>query len=365
LFSRWSRRARRSRNGDHPLLSTYSSVRAILDASPVTVFVTDETGEIVYRNAFSGTTLQKAVAELGEGGMAVLRGEMKRVMYENNPYPHAETVRIPTPDGRVAIASVILSKVPGGFVVTWDNATSQHELAQATTRLADELAGSSASLTTLGDELAASTGSASAEAEALADDATEMTGSIREIASGAVTAAASTTTAVASAQAAHSSVEKLAESTAQIITISRLITSIAEQTNLLALNATIEAARAGEAGKGFAVVAGEVKELAGRTAEATEQIAATIEAVRLDSGEAASAIERIVELIGEIEQQQSTIASAVEEQSATTALMSQRIESLAQSTASASGNVESTRAAAVALADNAKGLRELVARTRA
>ena len=364
MFSRLSRRARRSQGADHALLSTYSSVRAILDNSPVTVFVTDEQGEIVYRNAYSGTTLQKAVADLGEAGMVVLRGEMKRVMYEDNPYPHAETVKIPTPDGRVAIASVTLSKVPGGFVVTWDNATSQYELAQATASLADDLAGSSASLTKLGDELADSTRSASAEADALANDATEMTGSIREIASGAVTAATSTNTAVASAKVAHSSVEKLAESTAQIITISRLITSIAEQTNLLALNATIEAARAGEAGKGFAVVAGEVKELAGRTAEATEQISATIEAVRLDSGEAAAAIERIVELIGEIEQQQSTIASAVEEQSATTALMSQRIESLALSTASASGNEDSTREAAAALADNAKSLRELVARTQ-
>ena len=365
MLNRWTRRHRRSAAGDHPLLSTYPSVRAIVDASPVPLFVTGTDGEIIYRNEASGAALQSAVAELGQDGMALLRREMVRAMHQNTRFPHKETVEIPVGGGRMAMATATISQIPGGFVMTWENSTAAHELAQLTTTLADDLAGSSASLTALGDELASATGSASAEAEALAHDAAELNGSIREIASGAVAAATGTGTAVSSAQAAHASVEKLAESTAQIITISRLITSIAEQTNLLALNATIEAARAGEAGKGFAVVAGEVKELAGRTAEATEQIAAIVAAVRVDSGEAAGAIERIVELIGDIEQQQSTIASAVEQQSATTSLMSQRIESLAGATSSAAGTVETTREAATDLAGNAGRLRELVARSTA
>lgn len=60
------------------------------------------------------------------------------------------------------------------------------------------------------------------------------------------------------------SVEKVAQLTADIL-------SISSQTNLLALNASIEAARAGEAGKGFAVVADEIRQLADSSRETANQ----------------------------------------------------------------------------------------------
>ena len=61
------------------------------------------------------------------------------------------------------------------------------------------------------------------------------------------------------------SVEKVAQLTADIL-------SIPSQTNLLALNASIEAARAGEAGKGFAVVADEIRQLADSSRETANNI---------------------------------------------------------------------------------------------
>lgn len=61
------------------------------------------------------------------------------------------------------------------------------------------------------------------------------------------------------------SVEKVAQLTDDIL-------SISSQTNLLALNASIEAARAGEAGKGFAVVAEEIRQLADSSRETANNI---------------------------------------------------------------------------------------------
>ncbi|MFB9955516.1 methyl-accepting chemotaxis protein [Cellulomonas denverensis] len=128
--------------------------------------------------------------------------------------------------------------------------------------------------------------------------------------------------AVDMAVATNTIVSRLGDSSSEIATVVKVITSIAEQTNLLALNATIEAARAGEFGKGFAVVAGEVKELAQETAKATEDIAGRVQSIQTDTSGAVSAIGEISSIIERINGIQLTITSAVEQQAATTHEMS-------------------------------------------
>ncbi|WP_129337591.1 methyl-accepting chemotaxis protein [Cellulomonas endophytica] len=149
----------------------------------------------------------------------------------------------------------------------------------------------------------------------------EMGASITEIAQNAQSAARVAGEAVSVAEATNRTVALLAESSAEIGSVVKVITAIAEQTNLLALNATIEAARAGEAGKGFAVVAGEVKELASETARATGDIAVRVDAIQTAASQAAQEITHIGAIITSINDYQVTIAGAVEEQTATTSAM--------------------------------------------
>ena len=166
--------------------------------------------------------------------------------------------------------------------------------------------------------------------QSVSTGAEEMTVTIQNIANNTHTAAGVASNAVATAQAANTTVGKLGQSSAEIGEVLKVITSIAQQTNLLALNATIEAARAGEAGKGFAVVATEVKQLAKQTAKATEGISRMITAIQNDTKEAVHAIGSISDIIHQVSDISGTIAAAVEEQSATTNEMTRNVTDAAR-----------------------------------
>ncbi|GAA4966741.1 methyl-accepting chemotaxis protein [Kineococcus glutinatus] len=338
--------------GNHPLISTADAVAAVLQHAPSTVFVLDERAELVWANPAGHAELERARTTVGQAEYDRGMAEFKAWLRGTTSFPARKVF---TRGAGAAIHSIrsTADRVPGGYVTSWEDVSDFTRVTEGARAATGRIAEYGASLAALGDELAGSAGAAASQADALLQGAGELTGSIREISTGASAAASSTGTAVASAQHASDSVAKLAASSEEIGSISRLITAIAEQTNLLALNATIEAARAGEAGRGFNVVATEVKELARRTAEATDQISAMIATIQADSASAGDAIGRIVALIGEIEAQQTTIAGAVDEQSATAGEISGRVDNIARSTNDAAAVAGRVREVAEQLADGA------------
>lgn len=147
----------------------------------------------------------------------------------------------------------------------------------------------------------------------------------------------------------HEVVNRLAERSEEVGSITASIQEVADQTNLLSLNAAIEAARAGQEGRGFAVVAEEVRNLATNTQDMTRQIHSVIESLRGDARDSAKSIhagreqasrsaeevERIKATVASVhsslsnlEDQVSLIAAAAEEQSATAEEVNRNVQGL-------------------------------------
>ncbi len=202
-------------------------------------------------------------------------------------------------------------------------------------RAAEVMNDSAAAVHQEASETAGGADKSSADLTAVAAAVEQFTASVGEISCQVAAASDVATQAVKRAEESQVTIRGLADSTARIGDVVRLIDSIAGQTNLLALNATIEAARARDAGKGFAVVAGEVKALAAQTAKATAEIGAQIETVRGATDETVAAMNEIGSIIGRMGEVSTAIAAAVEEQSATTREIASSIQGVAGSTAQA------------------------------
>jgi methyl-accepting chemotaxis protein len=321
------------------------------------------------------------------GGLALARlisGSIRKVGDALDALAEGDLTREPDVDSRDEVGRMAQALV-----------AAQRSLRAAVDEIrntAGTLAGSAEELTAVSAEVATNSqrtseqattlnvtaGQVSANVQTVAAGTEQMSASIREISRSSTEAVRVAATAVSHAATATGTVSKLGESSAEIGTVVKVITSIAEQTNLLALNATIEAARAGAAGKGFAVVAEEVKALAQETARATEDIAGRVDLIQSDTQAAVAAISQISQIIEDVNSFQTTIASAVEEQTATTAEISrsvtdaaggsveiaQDIGSVSDAARSSSEGIADARKAAEDLSRLSVDLRRLVDRFR-
>jgi NO-binding membrane sensor protein with MHYT domain/methyl-accepting chemotaxis protein len=173
---------------------------------------------------------------------------------------------------------------------------------------------------------------ASANVNAVAAAAHQLSASIAEINKQLLHATEVVSVAAQEAEATDGEIASLSSGAEKIGQVVKFIRQIAAQTNLLALNATIEAARAGEAGRGFSVVASEVKSLAVQSAKATEDIAGHILEVQNSTASAVSTIQRIAGRMQEIKTRANAVADSVAQQSAATDEISRNVSNAAQGT---------------------------------
>ncbi|MDR3536916.1 MAG: methyl-accepting chemotaxis protein [Acetobacteraceae bacterium] len=185
----------------------------------------------------------------------------------------------------------------------------------------------------------------SANVQTVAAATEELASSTQEISRQVTNSAAIATGAVTDAERTNTAMAQLAESAKRVGDIVSLISGIASQTNLLSLNATIEAARAGDAGKGFAVVASEVKSLATQTGKATEEIQAKVAEIQAMTGSAVAAIQGIGKTVVQMNEITSAVLVAVEQQGSAIGEITRNVHQAASGTQQVSVNVSDAQRA--------------------
>lgn len=162
---------------------------------------------------------------------------------------------------------------------------------------------------------------------------------------------------------------KITETSNEVVGIIKTIEDIADQTNLLALNASIEAARAGEVGRGFAVVATEIGSLADGSAKAAnntkELIEISINEIARGRQLAADVVQAMQDVLAAVENVNGMMAKSAENNEIQNENIEQirlGVEEISHAIEDNSAAAEETSATSEELAAEASTLEDLVNR---
>lgn len=346
-----------------------SMAKQLVDKSPINTMMCTPDGILTYMNEksystlktleqFLPTTIDKAMGQ----SIDIFHKSSKSGFFSSDKrLPHKAIIQVGPEKLDLNVNAVYSSdREYLGAMVTWDVVTTKVELVNDLNAGSTQLSEAAAKILELSSNLSASAEETSAQAntasaaseevnvgvQTVASNMEEMSAAIREITKTTNESSLLSNEAMKMAQETNGIIQQLGESSHQVGSVVKVISSIAQQTNLLALNATIEAARAGEAGKGFAVVANEVKELAKQTEKATQDITKTIQNIQNDTSNAVDAISKISVAIEKINSFAGNIAASVEEQSATTTEVSRIVIESAEGVKQISENISQVGIAA-------------------
>lgn len=269
--------------------------------------ILDEDGKVyqVVKFATDITATKTAILDFKDKTTALSNGDLTVKITADVP-PEFEDLKQAFNSSLTALSQVI-----GGISVRAD--TIMSEVAQ--------IAGATADLSQRTERQASTLEETATALDQMAASIRNAAESTTEAARTSESAQESTTLGMDTVQQAIAAMEEIAQSSAQVSSITTVIDDIAFQTNLLALNAGVEAARAGESGRGFAVVASEVRQLAQRSSDAAGEIAALIRTTtdKIGTGvtlvtDSGGALEKIAEFVGQIREQLQALSSGAREQ---------------------------------------------------